>query len=542
MNKKLNLVLFSSVLVCAFQSLSFAQYDPPAGYYATATGTGATLQSQLNSIIDGHVIRSYGNARDALQILDRDPNNASRIILIYNGVSVVGTWDSGATWNREHQWPRSRGVGTSGADNTDLHHLRPCNPSVNSSRGNQPFGIGGGLWDPQALAPPGVNDRGDCARTMFYMAVRYDGADVNTVNLGLVNGFPGTNQMGDLNRLLEWHYSDPVDDIELRRNHLIWSSADNPLYFQGNRNPFIDHPEFAWSIFGSTANDSTLYFGMSVPPDGASIEAADLRFIVGAPSSAQSFTLNKVGSAPTTYDVIVAGDVSSPSEGTGLAFIAGTQSVLIDMDAPSTATVGSFAGTISIDNTDITSAAAGEGVSDLNDVVNVSVEVMDSSNASFDVATDQDALTIDFGTVTAGSGLQNLPFEVNNLQALSGFTALLDIDSINATGDSAVLFTDVVATGGLQAGDAFMFTATLDSDVSAGAYSAVYTFNVSDEDIPGGLAGTPLVLTLTANIFPAGGIPTASEWGLVVMTLSLLIVGTVVFGRRVAASASAKRA
>src|SRR6185369_15108054 len=88
------------------------QYDPPAAYYQNATGTGATLKSQLYTIISAADIpRSYGQARYAMGtgqgtisggLLDIDPNNSSNIILVYNDASILGQWDAGATWNREH--------------------------------------------------------------------------------------------------------------------------------------------------------------------------------------------------------------------------------------------------------------------------------------------------------------------------------------------------------------------------------------------------------------------------------------------------------
>ena len=130
-------------------ALAAGPFDPPANYYDTATGTGATLQSQLHNIIDNHTVMSYGDARATLQDTDRDTSNPGHIILVYNRVSLdvsglfasgIPGWDSGVSWNREHTWPRSRGVDTTGADNSDLHQLRPSDPGVNGSRGNLNFG------------------------------------------------------------------------------------------------------------------------------------------------------------------------------------------------------------------------------------------------------------------------------------------------------------------------------------------------------------------------------------------------------------------
>ncbi|MEL7473025.1 MAG: ribonuclease, partial [Planctomycetota bacterium] len=79
-------------------------FGPPAGYYSSAlTGaTGSTLDGLLHNIIDNHFVRSYGDARDFLPIIDDDPNNSANHILIYNDQIVPDTWDQGGTWNREH--------------------------------------------------------------------------------------------------------------------------------------------------------------------------------------------------------------------------------------------------------------------------------------------------------------------------------------------------------------------------------------------------------------------------------------------------------
>ena len=519
--------------------MALGQYEPPAGYYSSATGTGTTLQNNLHNIIDNHVVRSYGDARFALQTLDQDPNNPSNVILIYNGASVDGTWDSGVTWNREHQWPRGRGVDSSGPDNADLFNLRPCNPTVNNNRANEPFGtISSSYWDPDALSPSNVHDRGDCARTCFYMATRYDGSDSATTNLTLTDSFPSGNQMGDLSEMVEWHFSDPVNETERRRNHLVYSSADNPSYFQGNRNPFIDHPEFVWAIWGPTNNNSTLYVGGSVPADGASMETLAYRVIVGSAVPSQNLTLNKVGSTPTTFDVIVSGDVLSDAEGQGQAFVSGTQSTVIDVTFASAASIGQQSGTVMIDNTDLTSAGLGDGSSDGDDFIDVTLDVVDHSEASFDSGMDQDTLVIDFGTVNSASPLQTEDFTIHNLEVVAGFTASLDVDGESGSGDTAALFTDVTPVSDIEAGGAGqMFTASFDPSVGIGSYSATYTITVSDEDISGATAGTSLQVTLMGEVISVG-VPTVSEWGIVVMVLCLLTAGTVVFRRGAVAMAA----
>ncbi len=497
--KKLRTLSLLSILVIGVAvGPALGQYEIPAGYYDTATGVGLTLKGQLHNIIDDHRVQEYEIGNINLQILDEDPNNSENIILIYNGASVLNNWDAGATWNKEHQWPRSRGINTTGPDNTDMINLRPCNPSINGSRSNLPFGIGGGFWDPDLNAF--ASDRGDCARAMFYMAVRYDGSDFNTEDLELTNGLPGTNQMGDLAKLIEWHYTDPVDAYERRRNHFVWSSVDNPNWFQGNRNPFIDHPEYVWTIWGTSDNDSTVYVGDTVAGDGGSTELIEFRVIVNTTPDSQSVALNKTGATPTTYDVVASGDIQITNEGTRQTFTTGSQGTSIEVSFTQVSTVGAFAGSVIVDNTDLTSAAAGQGSADANDAIVVSADVLDHSEASFDDAVDTNTAMVDFGTVETGSGIQNADVSIYNLQSLAGLTATLSVDSVGGVGDMGVLFTDLAPFDDLAAGDAHVVTVSFDGDAAVGSYAATYTIDVSDEDVPGGLSGDTLTLTVVGEV------------------------------------------
>ena len=134
---------------------------------------------------------------------------------------------------------------------------------------------------------PGDADRGDVARTIFYMATRYGQGQTN--NLSLINGQSTTYNMGDLASFLKWNYEDVPDTFERQRNQYIYSSALNPTYYQGNRNPYIDHPEWVWSVFVDQANDSQISIaGATVNSDGSSTKTVDLgrvfvRFSAGGP-------------------------------------------------------------------------------------------------------------------------------------------------------------------------------------------------------------------------------------------------------------------
>jgi endonuclease I len=490
-----------SVTITVTDSTPLGEYDPPTGYYDPARPggvwyTGATLETALRGIIDGHTVRSYDAAKNALQLLDLDPNNSSNLILIYTGVSVPKVWDAGNTWNREHMWPDSLDPG--GACDSDLHHLRPCDPSLNSSRGNKPFGLGSAYFDPNHGAP----HRGDAARAMFYMETRYS-------ELTLVNGQPSGNQMGDLAMLLAWHYEDPVTDGERRRNHLVYSSADNPSYYQGNRNPFIDYPELVWTIWGTGPNDAELYVGATAPGDGTSSAVVDLGAVIkgGTLPSAQTVTLNKIGVNPTTYNVTASGEVVSASIGPRQAFVGGTvaRSISVGLSS-STATAGLKTGALTIDNTELTSGGAGRGAADGNDTITAELSVLEHANASFATPADQNALTIDFGTITSGGGMQSAPFSIYDLVTVVGFTAALDLDGVSPSGDTSVASADVTPFTALAAGDSASFHAYFDADAPAGVYTATYTLTVSDENLSGAQAGTSLMLTVTGTIAAGGSI------------------------------------
>ncbi|MEU4626455.1 endonuclease [Actinoplanes sp. NPDC023801] len=225
-------------------------------YYAAAVGkSGPSLRSALHTIVSTGVTKlSYDGVWEALKVTDQDPANPSNVRLFYSGVSRPKTLNGGATgnWNREHVWAQSHGdFGTVAGPGTDLHHLRPEDVTVNARRGNLDFDNGGSAvsgasgnyadadsWEPRAAV------KGDVARMLFYMAIRYEGDDA-FANLEINNatGNSGVPYHGKLSTLIAWHNADPPDAAEKARNQRIFAS------YQRNRNPFIDHPEWATSVF-----------------------------------------------------------------------------------------------------------------------------------------------------------------------------------------------------------------------------------------------------------------------------------------------------
>ncbi|MFD7754246.1 endonuclease I family protein [Streptomyces sp. NPDC059757] len=224
-------------------------------YYQDALGkTGTQLKSALHSIISMQTKISYSQVWDALKNTDQDPANSSNVILLYTGRSEPKSDNGGAVgqWNREHVWAKSHGdFGTSTGPGTDIHHLRPEDVTVNSIRGNKDFdnggtavsGAAGNYTDSDSFEPRDAV-KGDVARMILYMAVRYEGDDAFAdlePNDRVDNG--SAPNIGRLSVLKQWSQEDPPDSFEERRNDVIFDR------YQHNRNPFIDHPEWVEAIW-----------------------------------------------------------------------------------------------------------------------------------------------------------------------------------------------------------------------------------------------------------------------------------------------------
>lgn len=292
-----------------------APHDP-ATYYAGTDGlTGATLAARLHTIIMGHTKLSYSAVYTALPITDPDPSNPTTYLTdFYSGTPVLSSDRCGSScgtsgWNREHTWPQSHGdFGTTAGIGTDLFHMRPEYGSTNSSRGNLDFDntttgtvplCSDCRRDSDSFMPRNAV-KGDLARGLFYMAVRYEG-DSGELNLKMndltCNG-AGTPNMGKLSTLVAWSLADPPDATERTRNDLIDSD------YQHNRNPFIDHPEWVTNIFGdgvgkgpacgSTSGSDYLPGGTT----GTVNQAPTATPVTGSTTQGTAVTVALVGSDP----------------------------------------------------------------------------------------------------------------------------------------------------------------------------------------------------------------------------------------------------
>ena len=218
------------------------------------TLTGDVLKNELNSKISKMTGRSYGDAKTMLQYIDENPSKPGYMYGLYDGDDIIPTWDSGATWNREHVWAcaqmnltgTARPTDSTINHSTDLHNLRVTCASMNGYHSNKFYD----LTNSSNTMYPNVNNdvvsgyhnysgdhRGDVARILFYMYVCYD-------RLKLIDDLTIADNlsMGKLSVLLEWNELDPVDEFEIQRNNRIYE-------YQGNRNPFIDYPELVQQIF-----------------------------------------------------------------------------------------------------------------------------------------------------------------------------------------------------------------------------------------------------------------------------------------------------
>jgi endonuclease I len=246
-----------------------AQADPPPGYYAATEGkTGAELRAVLHRIVRGHNVVPYNSGSrtdtvDALKVLDADPDTTNNVLLVYApGVSVPASSYGTTGWNREHLWPNSFGLDDTEPAVSDLHNLRACDANVNSARGNKCYDTSDTnspsyKFPAHAEAPscstdsdswePPNSQKGDIARALLYLAVRYTGDATNEPVLRLTDNpalIASTNAcMGRFTTLLKWHFTDPVDSAESNRNDRVY------WLFQTNRNPFVDHPEFVAAAF-----------------------------------------------------------------------------------------------------------------------------------------------------------------------------------------------------------------------------------------------------------------------------------------------------
>ena len=277
----------STTIAAVIIAVQAAFATEPANYYNAALGkSDEALMSALRSIICEHREVSYSSGLlNAFAIADVD--DEGYIIDIYSNCRYRPS-DNGSSashvgegYNREHSFPRSWFGGEVSPMNTDVYHIYPTDIRVNSQRGNNPYGmcangtrltygsyvakgkLGNSTYPGYSgvVFEPDDEYKGDLARTYFYMATCYKNE---------LPSWPGSAQLDysrnkykafstwTINMLMEWTRLDPVSEKEIKRNEAVYG-------IQGNRNPFIDHPELAEYIWGNKQGQSWNGSGEEVP-------------------------------------------------------------------------------------------------------------------------------------------------------------------------------------------------------------------------------------------------------------------------------------
>lgn len=285
-------------------AVNFQVATATTGYWSKVnTSNASQLRCSIHATIKNHTVYPYSASTtdtwDVLEIADEDPASSTRILDVYRNRSYLkgseraGT-GTGITYNREHTWPNSLGFGSATGDlglphapYTDLHMLYLSDTTYNADRGNKPYAdctVSGGCGERATEANAGAGGgtglfpgnsnwvrgpdgnggsfqawsrrKGDLARAVLYMAMRYEGGrdargqgepdlEMTDDRTRIVITSASPAYMGLLSTLLAWHRADPPDTLERNRHEVVFQ-------FQGNRNPFVDHPEWATAaLFGS---------------------------------------------------------------------------------------------------------------------------------------------------------------------------------------------------------------------------------------------------------------------------------------------------
>lgn len=270
---------FFPVIVAVLHAAGIA-FAQPANYYSTAEGkTGYALKTALHNIIKNHNVQSYGALWTHFQSTDKKPNGkvwdmysdvpggTPAYEYSFGGSDQCGSYaKEGDCYNREHSFPKSW-FNLASPMYSDLFHLYPTDGFVNQNRGNYPFGeVANPEWvstNGSKRGPcsyPGYSGmvfepideyKGDFARTYFYMATRYQDVIASWENYSsegdavLDGSSDKVFEDWALNLLYSWHVQDPVSQKEIDRNNAVYA-------IQGNRNPYIDHPEWVGAVWGIT--------------------------------------------------------------------------------------------------------------------------------------------------------------------------------------------------------------------------------------------------------------------------------------------------
>ena len=345
-NKVLN-ILFAAALsfgcTAALAKVAFNQAKEPIveqaeaaeGTYYSGIGdslTGTNLLNALHTLNSQKRTRTVGYAgfRQFAAKCDIDPDGSGKIIGFYDNKKVGPSWDSGSTWNREHVWPNVRD-GDKVED--DAHMVRPAATSTNSSRGSKGFGTDS--YDPGEYVP---YYRGAAARIIFYAAIADTSLKVVDYSFpydGVGSGNHGYDKgtMGSLSDMLRWNlqYSpkdtsftgdnDLARRTELNRNEVIQNASGG----QGNRNPFIDHPEYACRIWGDTNATTRQICGSQPVTSTVTLNKSSATIEVGKSTTLTATSSNGGNITWTTNNTNVTLSTSSTTSGSSVTVLGAAQ-------------------------------------------------------------------------------------------------------------------------------------------------------------------------------------------------------------------------
>lgn len=449
----------------------------PAGYYNNATGTGPALKTQLKNIIStGHNPGSYGGLWIAYQTTDRDYyyENDGTILDIYSerptaadpynftvATNQCGSYNSESDcYNREHIIPQSL-FNEALPMVADIHFIRATDGYVNNIRGSFPFGnvsvtnyisnngskrgssVSAGYTG--TVFEPIDEFKGDIARMIFYFVTRYETqlSGFSSGNMLGNSAYPGL-QTWELNQLLAWHNLDPVSPAEIGRN-------DASYLYQGNRNPYIDNPNYVNLVWGTPTTDT------QVPTTPTNLVANNPT----ASTVALSWTASTDNVGVTGYDVYANNVLKATVAGTsttvqGLASSTTYNFHVIAKDAAGNSSSQSNTAT----ETTLAGTGGGTGTCGTEDFSNIpalasnyATRTWTNNNIDWtatDARTDQTingkAITIQNGNLTSSSisgGVQTLT--VTTQRKFGGTTSALNLQ-INGTTVGTIPYSETVTT------------------------------------------------------------------------------------------------
>lgn len=502
-------------LLLLFLFITTASYSQiPNGYYTNATSTGYALKSQLHTIIsNGHIDQGYGSLYSGYQTTDNDSyyENDNTVLDMYseNPLSTdpynynhfnnnCGTYSNeGDCYNREHLFPQGIFESASPMKN-DIHHVVPSDGKVNGQRGSYPFGevdspnwtsLNGSKRGPNTTAgysntvfEPIDEFKGDIARCMLYFATRYE-TQVDSWSHAMLNGTESqVYEDWFITLLVKWHTNDPVNQREIDRNNGAYT-------YQGNRNPYIDHPEYVnliWSSFTTTPDTEKPSTPANLIASNITNTTVDLNWTASTDNIAVSTYIIKVDGVDFSSSNTNSKTLTSLTKNT-------TYSVkLIAKDAAGN--ISNESNTISIKTTNIVDITPPSSITDLSSSNISSSSVVLSWTAStdnvgvtsyevFKNGTFLESITTISYTVIDLTAETTYNFTVfakdaaNNISSVSNIETITTLEASTFCGSETFTNATAIITGGYEDGNftgdnggTWTFVQSRNSSVDGGAY------------------------------------------------------------------------